>query len=166
MNARQLAACADRLQEFLTTMLAGLGRAERRRHGSLYVQGLRLDGKAYRLNPWPGATVRVLELIHSFLRVNRSNSPPHSAPTHGNISDSEPITAPLPGLFSALMAVDSFTPAPIRAPARPSTHFCLVIGWAVRTVSESIGVRPTPPLRLMERLLPPTQQLRALASGP
>jgi len=40
MNARQLAACAERLQKFLTTMLAGMGRAERCHHGSLYVQGL------------------------------------------------------------------------------------------------------------------------------
>ena len=45
MNARQLEACADRLQEFLTTMLAGVGRAERRHHGSLYVQGLLLEGE-------------------------------------------------------------------------------------------------------------------------
>ena len=45
MNGRQLEACADRLQEFLTTMLAGVGRAERRHHGSLYVQGLLLEGE-------------------------------------------------------------------------------------------------------------------------
>src|SRR5215470_11333260 len=65
MNARQLAACADRLQEFLTTMLAGVGRAERRRHGSLYVQGLLLDGERKSIEPLagrvPGAEVQALQ---------------------------------------------------------------------------------------------------------
>jgi SRSO17 transposase len=51
MNVRQLAACAKRLQEFLTTMLAGVGRAERRRHGALYVQGLLLDGERKSIEP-------------------------------------------------------------------------------------------------------------------
>jgi SRSO17 transposase len=54
MNARQLAACANRLQEFLTAMLAGVGRAERRRHGSLYVQGLLLDGERKSIEPLAG----------------------------------------------------------------------------------------------------------------
>jgi len=54
MNARQLAACAERLQEFLTTMLAAVGRAERRRHGSLYVQGLLLDGERKSIEPLAG----------------------------------------------------------------------------------------------------------------
>jgi SRSO17 transposase len=54
MNARQLAACAERLQEFLTTMLAGVGRAERRHHGALYVQGLLLDGERKSIEPRAG----------------------------------------------------------------------------------------------------------------
>jgi len=54
MNARQLAACAERLQEFLTTTLATVGRAERRRHGSLYVQGLLLDGERKSIEPLAG----------------------------------------------------------------------------------------------------------------
>src|ERR1035437_9064714 len=43
MNARELQACADRLEKFLMNMLASVGRAERRHHGSQYVQGLLLD---------------------------------------------------------------------------------------------------------------------------
>ena len=65
MNARQLEACADRLQEFLTTMLAGVGRAERGRHGSLYVQGLLLEGERKSIEPLakrvPGAEVQALQ---------------------------------------------------------------------------------------------------------
>jgi SRSO17 transposase len=62
MNARQLGACAERLQEFLTAMVAGVGRAERRHHGSLYVQGLLLDGEQKSIEPLarrvPGADVQ------------------------------------------------------------------------------------------------------------
>jgi SRSO17 transposase len=54
MNARELAACANRLQEFLSTMLADVGRAERRRHGALYVQGLLLDGERKSIEPLAG----------------------------------------------------------------------------------------------------------------
>jgi SRSO17 transposase len=54
MNARQLAACAHRLQEFLSTMPAGRGRAERRRQGTLYVQGLLLDGERKSIEPLAG----------------------------------------------------------------------------------------------------------------
>jgi SRSO17 transposase len=65
MNARQLAACAARLQEFLTAMLAGVGRAERRHHGSLYVQGLLLDGARKSIEPLagrvPGGNVQALQ---------------------------------------------------------------------------------------------------------
>src|SRR5215471_120344 len=65
MNARQLAACAGRLQEFLTTMLAGVGRAERRHHGALYVQGLLLDGARKSIEPLagrvPGANLQALQ---------------------------------------------------------------------------------------------------------
>src|SRR5215469_13162697 len=51
MNARELQACADRLEKFLTTMLATVGRSERRHHGSLYVQGLLLDGERKSIEP-------------------------------------------------------------------------------------------------------------------
>ena len=51
MNARDLQACADRLEEFLITMLASVGRSERRHHGSLYVQGLLLDGERKSIEP-------------------------------------------------------------------------------------------------------------------
>lgn len=65
MNARELAACANRLQEFLTIMLAGVGRAERRRHGALYVQGLLLDGERKSIEPLagrvPGANMQALQ---------------------------------------------------------------------------------------------------------
>ena len=64
MNARELQACADRLEKFLMTMLASVGRAERRRHGSLYVQGLLLDGERKSIEPLaarqPGADVQAL----------------------------------------------------------------------------------------------------------
>jgi len=65
MNAGQLAACANRLQEFLTTMLAGVGRAERRHHGALYVQGLLLEGERKSIEPLagrvPGANMQALQ---------------------------------------------------------------------------------------------------------
>ena len=65
MNARQLAACANWLQDFLTTMLAGVGRAERRHHGALYVQGLLLDGARKSIEPLagrvPGAKLQALQ---------------------------------------------------------------------------------------------------------
>ncbi len=65
MNARQLAACGVRLQEFLTIMLAGVGRSERRHHGALYVQGLLLDGERKSIEPLagrvPGADVQALQ---------------------------------------------------------------------------------------------------------
>ncbi len=65
MNTRQLEACTERLQEFLTTMLATVGRAERRRHGSLYVQGLLLDGERKSIEPLagrvPGGNVQALQ---------------------------------------------------------------------------------------------------------
>jgi SRSO17 transposase len=51
MNAREMQACADRLEEFLVTMLASVGRSERRHHGSLYVQGLLLDGERKSIEP-------------------------------------------------------------------------------------------------------------------
>jgi len=51
MNARELDACANRLKEFLVTMLASVGRSERRHHGWLYVQGLLLDGERKSIEP-------------------------------------------------------------------------------------------------------------------
>lgn len=46
-------------------MLAGVGRAERRRHGSLYVQGLLLEGERKSIEPLagrvPGAEVQALQ---------------------------------------------------------------------------------------------------------
>jgi SRSO17 transposase len=65
MNARELQACADRLEEFLISMLASVGRSERRRHGSLYVQGLLLDGERKSIEPLaqrvPGGNVQALQ---------------------------------------------------------------------------------------------------------
>jgi SRSO17 transposase len=65
MNARELQACADRLEKFLITMLASVGRAERRHHGSLYVEGLLLDGERKSIEPLaqrvPGGNVQALQ---------------------------------------------------------------------------------------------------------
>src|SRR5256712_6181247 len=65
MNARELQACADRLEESLVTMLASVGRSERRHHGSLYVQGLLLDGERKSIEPLaervPGGNVQALQ---------------------------------------------------------------------------------------------------------
>src|ERR1700758_5795283 len=54
MNTRELQVCADRLEKFLITMLASVGRTERRRHGTLYVQGLLLDGERKSIEPLAG----------------------------------------------------------------------------------------------------------------
>jgi len=51
MNSRQMEACADRLEEFLSKLLRHVGRSERRRHGALYVQGLLLDGERKSIEP-------------------------------------------------------------------------------------------------------------------
>ncbi len=65
MNTRELQACADRLEEFLVTMLASVGRSERRHHGSLYVQGLLLDGERKSIEPLaarvPGGNIQALQ---------------------------------------------------------------------------------------------------------
>jgi SRSO17 transposase len=65
MNARELQACAARLEKFLTAMLASVGRSERRHHGSLYVQGLLLDGERKSIEPLaervPGGDVQALQ---------------------------------------------------------------------------------------------------------
>ena len=65
MNARELQACADRLEKFLITMLASVGRSERRHHGSLYAQGLLLDGERKSIERLaqrvPGGNVQALQ---------------------------------------------------------------------------------------------------------
>lgn len=65
MNAKDLQSCADRLEEFLAELLAGVGRSERRHHGSLYVQGLLLDGERKSIEPLaervPGGNVQALQ---------------------------------------------------------------------------------------------------------
>src|ERR1019366_6941860 len=65
MNARELQACADRLEKFLMNMLASVGRAERRHHGAQYVQGLLLDGERKSIEPLaarvPGGNVQALQ---------------------------------------------------------------------------------------------------------
>ena len=65
MNTRELQACADRLEEFLVTMPASVGRSERRHHGALYVQGLLLDGERKSIEPLaervPGGNVQALQ---------------------------------------------------------------------------------------------------------
>jgi len=65
MKTRELQSCANRLEEFLVTMLASVGRSERRHHGSLYVQGLLLDGERKSIEPLaerlPGGNVQALQ---------------------------------------------------------------------------------------------------------
>lgn len=65
MNAKELQACADRLEEFLSKLLASVGRSERSHHGSLYVQGLLLDGERKSIEPLaervPGGNVQALQ---------------------------------------------------------------------------------------------------------
>ncbi len=65
MNSRELDACADRLEEFLSKLLRHVGRSERRRHGALYVQGLLLDGERKSIEPLaqrvPGGNVQALQ---------------------------------------------------------------------------------------------------------
>jgi len=65
MNSREMQACADRLEEFLSKLLRHVGRSERRRHGALYVQGLLLDGERKSIEPLaqrvPGGNVQALQ---------------------------------------------------------------------------------------------------------
>jgi SRSO17 transposase len=65
MNTRELQTCADRLEEFLLTMLASVGRSEHCHHGSLYVQGMLLDGECKSIEPLaarvPGGNVQALQ---------------------------------------------------------------------------------------------------------
>ena len=65
MNARELQACAARLEEFLAKLLGGVGRSERRDHGARYVQGLLLDGERKSIEPLakrvPGGNVQAMQ---------------------------------------------------------------------------------------------------------
>lgn len=65
MNSRELQACVDRLEKFLLKLLRNVGRSERRHHGSLYVQGLLLDGERKSIEPLaervPGGNVQALQ---------------------------------------------------------------------------------------------------------
>ncbi len=65
MDEPTLQACAARLEEFLSKLLAPVGRSERRHHGALYVQGLLLDGERKSIEPLasrvPGGNVQALQ---------------------------------------------------------------------------------------------------------
>jgi SRSO17 transposase len=65
MNEKQLQACSDRLEAFMTELLTGIGRSERREHGALYIQGLLLDGERKSIEPLavrvPGGNVQALQ---------------------------------------------------------------------------------------------------------
>ena len=65
MNKKQLQACSRRLEAFMTELLTGIGRAERRQHGALYIQGLLLDGERKSIEPLavrvPGGNVQALQ---------------------------------------------------------------------------------------------------------
>jgi SRSO17 transposase len=65
MNEKQLQACNHRLETFMTELLTGIGRSERRGHGALYIQGLLLDGERKSIEPLavrvPGGNVQALQ---------------------------------------------------------------------------------------------------------
>jgi SRSO17 transposase len=65
MNSREMDACADRMEEFVSKLLRHVGRSERRRHGALYVQGLLLEGERKSIEPLarrvPGGNVQALQ---------------------------------------------------------------------------------------------------------
>ena len=65
MNEKQLQACSSRLETFMTELLAGMGRSERREHAALYIQGLLLDGERKSIEPLaarvPGGNVQALQ---------------------------------------------------------------------------------------------------------
>jgi SRSO17 transposase len=65
MKSRELEACGERLEAFLSRLLRQVGRAERRQHGSRYVQGLLLDGERKSIEPLaqrvPGGNVQALQ---------------------------------------------------------------------------------------------------------
>ena len=51
MNQHAMRACAERLEQFLSSLLVPVGRAERRQHGKTYIQGLLLDGERKSIEP-------------------------------------------------------------------------------------------------------------------
>jgi SRSO17 transposase len=65
MNEKQLQASSGRLERFMTGLLAGIGRRERREHGARYIQGLLLDGERKSIEPLaarvPGGNVQALQ---------------------------------------------------------------------------------------------------------
>lgn len=65
MNQHAMRACAERLEQFLSSLLAPVGRAERRQHGEAYIQGLLLDGERKSIEPMaarvPGGNVQALQ---------------------------------------------------------------------------------------------------------
>src|SRR3990172_2299820 len=65
MNRQAMGACAERLEQFLSSLLAPVGRAERRQHGEAYIQGLLLDGERKSIEPMaarvPGGNVQALQ---------------------------------------------------------------------------------------------------------
>jgi len=67
MTEKQLQACASRLEEFTSEVLAGIGRLERRQHGALYIQGLLLNGERKSIEPLaarvPGGNVQALQQL-------------------------------------------------------------------------------------------------------
>jgi SRSO17 transposase len=65
MNEKQLQASSVRLERFMTELLAGIGRMERREHAACYIQGLLLDGERKSIEPLaarvPGGNVQALQ---------------------------------------------------------------------------------------------------------
>ena len=64
MTAKELAGVETRLDGFLSGLLAGLGRSERRHWAKVYLRGLLLDGERKSIEPMagriPGADVQAL----------------------------------------------------------------------------------------------------------
>ena len=65
MNQHAMRACAARLEQFLSSLLVPVGRAERRQHGKTYIQGLLLDGERKSIEPLaervPGGNVQAVQ---------------------------------------------------------------------------------------------------------
>jgi SRSO17 transposase len=65
MNEKQLQAASGRLERFMTELLAGIGRSDRRQQGARYIQGLLLDGERKSIEPLaarvPGGNVQALQ---------------------------------------------------------------------------------------------------------
>jgi SRSO17 transposase len=65
MNQHGMRACAERLEQFLSSLLVPVGRSERRQHGKTYIQGLLLDGERKSIEPMaarvPASNVQALQ---------------------------------------------------------------------------------------------------------